>query len=51
MVPAWRFFAVAPWRVVQAAPQAQQKIVPVSGGFTGGAEGDGKERDGKVHTL
>jgi hypothetical protein len=38
MVQAWRFFAAAPWRDVQATPQAQQKVVPVSGGGLGGVK-------------
>jgi hypothetical protein len=30
------FFAAAPWRGLQATPQAQQKVVPVSGAVLGG---------------
>jgi hypothetical protein len=32
------FFAAAPWRSIQATPQAQQKVVPVSGAGLDGAE-------------
>jgi hypothetical protein len=32
------FFAAAPWRSVQATPQAQQKVAPVSGDVMGGSE-------------
>jgi hypothetical protein len=34
------FFAAAPWRGLQATPQAQQKVVTVSGAVVGWDNGD-----------
>jgi hypothetical protein len=33
-----RFYAAAPWQIFQTTPQAQQKVVPVSGGVLGGVK-------------